>query len=381
MVRSILSTLLVGVAADESLMQFEKASDFHLNSAHAHTSIMLESAQSMVDSYQKLVQDMIDAKSTTDPATGKSYVPSVVVLDKVKATFTGLESQLEDQRLENQGILTAHGDTVAACNTARQNAFAGADGVIARMNDMVSKRDTHATCRGDEDTAITKMESSCNTFQGMSNKCAVKDGQNDQNWFAQRPSDAAPQTLRKIIDAAKECRTDVASVTTIAGRCDGDQTAFMSSFCAYESALTDTCATLDSCHKVASDNLDLADSSIKKLQEEQKIIFRMVQKAHCYMDLLFDIANKKIDFPTQTDIQKCNDMDYTGKADTDLKINYVDADDKEACTEHPDLINAGVQQRASASYRPATDDGDDDWYKAELQPYDAHGKLSAVVSC
>lgn len=381
MVRSILSTLLVGVAADESLMQFEKASDFHLNVHHARTTAMLESAQSMVNSYQKLLQDMVEAKSSTDPATGKPYVPGKAVLDKVKETFTGLEDQLEQQRLDNQGILDTHGQTVTACNTARQNAFAGADGVVAKMNAMVSARDTHATCRGDEDEAITKMETSCDAFRGLANKCAVKDGQNDQNWFAGNPTDAAPQTLRVVIDKANVCRADVGSVTEIAARCDGDQTTFMAAFCTYEAALTETCSTLDSCHKLASDNLDLADESIKKLQEEQKIIFRMVQKAHCYMNLLFDIAEKKKDFPDQADIQECNDMNFVAKADTDLNINYVEADAKEACTEHPDLISNSVQQRASPSYRPATDDPSDNWYTSELQPYDAHGKLSAVVAC
>lgn len=95
---------------------------------------------------------------------------------------------------------------------------------------------------------------------------------------------------------------------------------------------------------------------------------------HCFLDLLFDAASKHTEgMPDQAKINACNNMDYTSVADSDLKINYEDAEAQSLCADHPDVKD-----------EPATDDyqpGTPDWYAGELQAYERHGKLKADTAC
>lgn len=367
MVRCILPTFLLGAIAEESLMQFEKAGELNLDRSKAHYAAMQHSAQSMAESYQKLLQDIVAAGSLTDPVTGKDYVPSEQVLDIVKQQFTGLETELKEQQEINQGILDTHEQTIRDCNTARANAFAGADGVVAKMNAMIAARNTHGDCRDAEDTAIDGMESECKKFQDL-DRCDI----GDQNWYAVS-NDAANyrNSLDDVIAQATSCRTNVAAVTAKATECDANQDSFKNAFCAYESALEATCTELDNCYSVAKSNKDKADTSISKLEEEQKTIWRMIQKVHCYLNLLFDAAKKHdAGMPDQAKINACNAMTASDSA---ISINYEAAEAQNLCADHPDV-----------KAEPATDDyqpGTDDWYGGELQQYEKHGKLKDNSVC
>lgn len=367
MVRCILPTFLLGAFAEESLMQFEKAGELNLDRSKAHYAAMQHSAQSMAEAYQALLQDIVAAGSLSDPVTGKDYVPAEGVLDLVRAQFNGLETELKEQQETNQGILDTHEQTIRDCNTARANAFAGADGVVAKKNAMVSARNTHGDCRDAEDAAIETMETECKKFQDQ-DRCDI----GDQNWYAVKDQAGDYRnSLDDVIAQATSCRTNVAAVTSKAATCDANQDTFKNAFCAYESALQQTCETLDSCYSVAKSNKDKADTSITKLEEEQKTIWRMIQKVHCYLDLLFNAAKKHTDgMPNQADINTCNAMVATDSA---IDITYEAAEAQNLCADHPDVKD-----------EPATDDyqpGTDDWYAGELQAYEKHGKLKDNSVC
>jgi len=368
MVRCILPAFFLGASADESLMQFEKASE--LSGGMTHTLAMQRSTQKMVDSYQKLVQDIVNAGSLKDPVTGRPYVPTQSILDNVRGEFNSIEDELKNQQSTNQGILDAHDATVKACNTARADAFAGADGVVAKMTAMQNARTTHRTCRNLEDQQIDSMETECGKFQNQ-DRCGPKQ---DQNWYHDNAQKGAfTSSLREIINQAKTCRTKVADVTATAATCDANQDTFMQAFCTYESALQATCTELDNCYSVAKENKDTADTSISKLEEEQKIMWRMVQKVHCFLDILFSAAAEERKVPQQADIDKCMAMDYTSNADANLNLGYTNAETKDLCIDNPAVVN----EPASDTFRP----GAVDWENAELFDYAKHGKLKDVDAC
>lgn len=366
MVRSMLAaTLIMGVVAEESLMQFEKSSDYTSNARFA-------SAQKAVDGYQKLLQKMVNSGSMIEPGTAKRWLPTASFLEDLKAQWTSMETSLKEEQSKNQGILDNHEAAVKKCNQDRANAFAGADGVIAKMQAMQNARNTHSQCRDTEDEQIETMETDCGTFQTLSSECHAGPDP-DQNWFA---SDAAAsgsgKKLRAIIDQAKTCKSSVATVTATAVQCDGDQAAFSTAFCAYESALTTTCNTLETCYTLASGNKDQADNAIKVLERDQKILWRMVQKVHCFLDNLIEAAKTDTP-PTQDTINTCNGHDYTTDADDEISITYEAAEAKDECES-----NAAVAaERATPSFRP----GQQDWYNTELSSMAEHGKLDSVAAC
>lgn len=367
MVRCILPTFLVGAFAEDSLMQFEKSGELNLDRSKAHFASMQQSAQQMSDAYKKLLQDILSAGSLQDPVTGKDYVPPENVLDLVRGQFDGLETELKTQQGINQGIMDAHEQTIRDCNIARANAFAGDDGVVAKKDAMTAARTTHGDCREAEDKAIDEMETQCKKFQDL-RRCDVA----DQNWYAVS-SDAGSfeNSLDTVILEAEGCRTDVATVSSKAVECDGAQDTFKAAFCAYEEALTTTCSTLSSCYTTATTNRDTADTSIKGLEEEQKTMWRMIQKVHCYLDLLFEAARKHTEgMPTQAKIDECN-----GKiVDADeISITYDAAAAMDACEHHADVKD----EQADDDYKPGTPD----WYAGELQSYEKHGKLKENSPC
>jgi len=283
-----------------------------------------------------------------------------------------METSLKQEQAKNQGILDTHEQNVKKCNQERAAAFAGSDGVVAKMQAMQTARNTHSQCRDTEDAQIDTMESDCGTFQTLSSECHASSDP-DQNWFASSAAaSGSGKKLRAIIDQAKTCRSSVATVTATAQQCDTDQATFQSAFCAYESKLSETCTALENCYTLAANNKNQADNAIKVLERDQKILWRMVQKVHCFLDTLIAAAESNTP-PTQDTINTCNGKDYTTDADDSISIAYEAAEAKDECENNP----AVAAERASPSFRP----GQGEWYTAELDSMKEHGKLDTVAAC
>lgn len=365
MVRSMLATLIMGVVAEESLMQFEKASEYNVNSRFS-------SAQKAVDSYQKLLQKMVSSGSMIEPGTARRWLPNAAWLEDLKADWTRMETSLKEEQSKNQGILDTHEQAVKKCNSDRAAAFAGPEGVVAKMTAMQNARNTHSQCRDTEDGQIETMETDCGTFQTLSSECHA-DPDPDQNWFAgDAAASGSGKKLRAIIDQAKTCRSSVATVTATALQCDADQASFSTAFCAYESALTTACSALETCYTLTAQNKEQADNAIKVLERDQKILWRMVQKVHCFLDELIESAKTDTP-PTQDTINTCNGHDYTTDADDSISITYEAAEAKDECENNP----AVSSERATPAFRP----GQGDWFTTELASMSEHGKLDTVQAC
>lgn len=299
-------------------------------------------------------------------------------MNLVRQQFDGVESELINQQKLNQGILDSHDQNVKDCNVARATAFAGEDGVKALKETMQGARTTHGQCREQEDKDIESMETECGAFQEMQ-KCDIP----DQNWYASSTNSKAgdyKNSLQTVISQAKTCRTKVNKVSTQAAQCDADQDKFTAAFCAYEAKLTATCSELDTCYATAKANKAQADTSIAKLEEEQKTMWRMVQRVHCYLDLLFNVRSTQgtAQMPEQKDIDKCNALtgDELKRKDSEIDLAYEAADEKDLCETHEDNKD-GLFTLASPDYEPGTMA----WYKGELERYEAHGKLKENTAC
>lgn len=385
-------------------MQFEKSSGLSVD--HGHISTMQHSAQGVSDAYKHLLESMVKSGSKTDPATGTPWVPSKSILEIVRNQFISLEDDLKLQYQTNQHIMGNHTQFVKNCNQDRRDAFsATAVGVKALKNTMQQARKDHTTCRYEEDDEIDDMEARCDEFKN-STRCEPGGDRSDQNWFASsNMSTYQPSpwnTLRATIDRAKNCREEVLNVTETAQRCDGLQQAFEEAFCKYEKKLTDTCSTHTDCYSQAVSNKNQAEGTISELEREQKLMFRMIQRVHCYLDLLFKAegagGNGAPEMPGQSDITACNEIlsnataatysnsDKTTELDSVLTIDYGETEAKDKCYSHDDNADdAAVFDYESEDYdleeryRP----GEDDWKKNEyedLSDLTEHGKINAVNS-
>lgn len=363
MVRCILPFLATAFA-EESLMQFEKAGELNVDLAKGQYSGMFHSAQDLTNSYKALLTKIMQ-NGATDPVTGETYVPPLTILDKVRSQFTDVEGQLEEQQRLNQGILDTHEQSIRDCNANMESAFTRGDGVVARMEAMQSARTAHGTCRDSEDVAISEMEDECDKFKNL-DRCKIE----DQNWYAvSNENGGYRNSLDDVIAQGTTCRTKVGVVSTLAPQCDTKQATFQTAFCKYEDLLTATCSALDNCYATNTGNKAKADSSIKKLEEEQKTMYRMVQKVHCYLDALFAFA-KDGKNPVQAQIDAC---ELLTPSDKTLDITYEVAADKVPCADD-----------SRVKGEPATDDygpGADDWYTNEMSDYELHGKLTPVEAC
>lgn len=381
MVRITLPSVFLGALAEETLlMQFEKSGG--LNVDHGAINSMQQGAQGVLDAYQNLLQKIVASGSIEDTVTGERYVPPAAILDTVRTQFSDLEAELIAQKTANNGILKGHFEAVAQCNTVRREAFAGDGGVVKLKEAMQSARTTHSDCRTVENTKIVDMEASCTAFQN-SDRCKTNPDDYDQDWFASSSNDQSGKShhsLQEIISKAETCRTDVGTVNTKAVECDGAQDSFNSAFCAYESKLTLTCEAHASCYQSAVTHNNLANQSISKLEEEQMAMWRMVQRVHCYLNLLFNAVNKaSVVMPSQAGIDACNAIstDVTqASADESIGITYHTVDDADLCLDNEENSDDGYTL-ASPDYRP----GQTSWRDAEILIWDKHGETSVPDAC
>jgi len=328
---------------------------------------MQENTQQMEDQYRGLLQNIISSGSMSNPETGKPWLPSVEFLDIVQAQFTALKDELKTEKGQNEEILRQAHQNVVDCNGNRLIAFdAATTGVLALQGLMQGARKTHASCRIGEDGDITDMEAKCKAFDDLSSKC-----DENQDWYAQYNdktiSTGADNTLGQVVTRATDCKRSVDTVTATAAQCDGDQTAFKTSFCAYQHKLSDVCRTHAACYTDQTRNLDTTNTSVVALEQEQKTIWRMVGKVECYLTALVGAGAS---MPTQATITTCSGTPIDDDA---LTIVYRKAVAEDACMDngalHDDL--------ASPTNRP----GFQPWFDYEMERLKTHGKLNENVPC
>lgn len=354
--------LLVGcVVAEDSLMQFEKASDLEHVQEHGAERVnkMKQSASAMEDQWRGLVANIAESNSWTNPATGNPWVPDKsLVLDPVKNVIDQMREQLVGQKDLNTWIMGNHTAEIAACNAAREAALTGT--VIPLKTAMIAARGAHAGCRGEENTAISAMEAQCKKFDDLSKPTCT----HEQDWFAGfAEGTEGAGSLKELVANAASCKADIASTTSKAEECDGKQTSFTSAFCEYATELDTTCTTHDDCYTTQTGNWGLANGSIQKLEEEQKTIFRMLGRIECYLNLLFSKADNSV--PTQADITTCEN---TAVTDTPLDVTYGVQEDRGLCYDDPRVNDES----------PANKPGSDAWYNKEFDASIAlHSKLNA----
>merc|ERR1719238_283822 len=327
---------------------------------------MKKNTENMEAQYQGLLQNIIKAGSLDDPATGKPFLPSKEVLRSIQSTFNELQTQLADEKKDNQDILDAAEKAVNDCNADRASAFSSS--VVPKKNAMTAARGTHSTCRGTEDTQIADMETKCQTFQDKKAKCSEK-----QDWYVQYNEAAdlgADETndLKDVVDAAVECKASVGTLSGTAVDCDGKQTAFVSSYCTFEGALASTCATHKKCYDDETRDYGITKGSVENLEVEQKTILKMVKKVDCYFNKL--LGAQLGNMPKQSDIDECMQSSPTT---TELDIVYTDPQPEDPCLQNGDLSG----EHALPTYRP----GQGTWYTVEMNGLGLHDKLNGDAGC
>lgn len=361
MVRSLVTSLVVLAAAEDSLMQFEKASDFGDVHGNSKTSRMQATTEAMEDQWKGLLQKIVASGSLNDPATGNPWMPSkTLILDPVEGAVQAMEGQLKEEKDVNSNIMKSHADAIRTCITTRDSALSGE--VKGLKTTMQSARGTHSTCRTAEDGAITTMENNCGHFEGLP-KCNF-----EQDWFAQY-SETGAGGLADVVEAAVTCKANIATTSAKAAECDGAQTTFAGAACNYGNRVREVCAAYDTCYGKQTSNWDQASTSIQKLEAEQKIIYRMLGRIRCFLNVLYEKVNNG-EVPTQSDIDACVAGTVT---DEPLNVAY----DMKATTPydcagapHPDVEDETAA--FAAGYGP----GDATWYSAEFGSMGAHDKLN-----
>lgn len=359
------TAFFIQAVAEESLMQFEKASDLDLahTLSNSRTSSMQKNTQEMEDQYKAILMNIAKSGSWKDPATGNPWVPDSKFLDPVKGVIQDMEDELDGQKDLNTKIMDSHTKAIQKCNDDRDALLAGR--VTNFKNAMKSARTAHSSCRAKEDTVIASMEKECTSFDSIQ-KC-----EHDYLWYASLEVDdgvGGAGSLTATISQAALCRQGIASTSARAKTCDGDQDAFQAAWCTYAANLTETCDKHDACFASGTDNWDLAETTILKLEKEQKTIFRMLGRIRCYLNLLFGASDKTTP-PSQDDINSCQ---ATTVGDTALDVTYGAKAQKGVCYASDAVKDEDVKYSAP---------GGDEWYNKEFAGMGSHGKLQANTEC
>lgn len=364
-------------------MQFEKSNGLLERGTFR---AMQKSAEELSGSYKKLLEDIVQSGSLTDPVDGQRKVPTSDVLTNVRDQFNNLLTALEGEKATNQNILNEHNIRVSACNTAYSEGVTEYNRLKGLME---TARDDHAECRGEEDTAIGTMEINCEEFQ-QSTRCqptgTTNENPSHHEWFATSNVDTGggfpnSNSLGTTIARAKTCRTNVIAVTTKAEACDTDQDEFEEAACDAYKKITDVCTTYNACYNPAAAHKLLANESIAGLEEDQKTMWRMVQRIHCFIDILFEMETAAgtnngqastlttaVDWQAKIDI--CNNKLRSEIDDSSISITYEQHEAKHHC--EADIPDAG---------HPGQDSWRDEYYTAPGSSLPAHGKLQPIESC
>lgn len=305
--RSVLPVFVLYASAEESLMQFEKSSDFSLSAerGNSRTHRLHQNTQAMEEEWKSILMNIAQSGSWSNPKTGNPWVPNKTgVLEPVQTVIEEMEDELKEQKVLNTDIMGNHTADVKTCNAVMNAAIKAA--AANEYEAFKKSRTTHADCRVAENTQIEAMEKDCGVFNA-SNKCG-----HEQDWFAayqESPDNKAAGSLAKIVDEAVECKREIGVTTKKAEECDGNQDTFTGNFCSYRCAVDGACSTHAECWGKARDGWNAANTSITALEQEQKTIYRMLQRIRCYLDLLVGKADGvwKETPPTAEDIAKCGE--------------------------------------------------------------------------
>jgi len=393
MVRLALTTLAMCAVAEDSLMQFEKASDFDVSRAqgHSRTARMQQTTQAMVDQWKSFVVNVAKSGSWKDPQTGNPWIPDKeVMLEPVQQVIVDMEGELDSQKDLNTWIMGNHTQDIANCISNRNNALT-AIGSHEKQT-MINSRNSHSSCRALEVTEMTDMEAECLLFENIE-KC-----DHEQDWFAaydEGNEDA--NSLHDVVQKAVTCKTAVHDLTQKANECDADQKQFTKDWCDYHDEVETVCNTFNTCHANRIADWDLANETIVDLEREQKVIFRMLGRIRCYLDLLFAKANEdgtgsNGEVPTLQSIEECENVEKI--EDSSLDVEYGQkAEPDELCQDHssisdertgyawpstsPQVVAYGPHQSGSVAGKT--------WYTKEITDLDgsSHGQMTddAVMTC
>lgn len=331
---------------------------------YSRTTRMQQSTRQMEDQYKAILNNVVTSGSWDDPKTGNPWVPNkAIILDPVQKVIEDMEGELGEQKQLNTNIMGSHTQAIEKCNTDRDAALNGP--VFGLKGEMQGARGVHSDCRGAEDSAITSMESQCSKFDKL-DKCG-----HEQNWFAAlAEGEQGTGTLDAVVKQAVSCKAGIAATSGKSAECDRTQDVFKEAFCNYASELQDTCDAHNDCYTAQTSNWDAASTSITQLEKEQKVIYRVMQRIRCYLDLLFGAENGSKP-PSQADIEKCQSANHEAKADADLTIDYGQKAPVGTC------YGADAVKDESVDNRP----GSAEWSAAELDDMSAHNKLNANSAC
>jgi len=286
-------------------------------------------------------------------------------------------------------------------------------GNLTRVREL---REAHSQCRGEENTAITTMETNCNDFQSQNGGNSCSD---NQDWYARYnngnndenvPAVDGMVDLSVVVAKAETCKNNIATMTGKGDDCDTAQTAFKTAYCHYHDKLKEICDAYlgaDGSYQTHLNFLEDTKTNVRGLESEQKIIFRMVHRVLCFVNKLRAAedngSNTRATLPTQADIDECVNEDYTNEANDALTIEYQDTEVSphvdhvpiEVCWNanrgstvdanlwNPKLSAAGSgtfsnNDLTSNNYLPGQDNWYDDEYDATMK---SHDKLNANAAC
>lgn len=369
MVRVLAPLFLVPAFAEESLMQAHDL-DAGVASGASKTQRMRQSSQAMEDQYVALLSNIVKSGSWTDPATGNPWVPKADILSPVVGVINDMDGELVTQKDANNQIMKDHVDSIASINANMKSSLTSHfnnEGVA-----MQNARTAHNTCRGQENTAITTMETNCKTFKDEQ-KCPNEHGL-EQDWYAAIREGGGSGTgpsgsLQDIVDKAVVCKGNIGATSAKATECDGLQDDHKAAMCAYVSEVTSTCSAHHSSWTNALSGYNQATQSITKLESEQKTILRMLGRIRCYMELLFR-GSKGMSMPEQSDINACQS---TPIEDSKLDITYGTPEPEAPCLDSY-LLNGELVDKVP---------GDGAWYSKEYGStrFSDHEKMTADSSC
>jgi len=325
----------------------------------------------MESQYKALLQNIVNAQSLTDPATGTPFLPGAEFFRIVEEQFGSLLGELDDEKAANNGILSTAHDAIKKCNSEMESAVGAiADHQLAATR---SNRGTHSDCRQAEDLLITSMETECGKFDSISGKC-----NEDQDWYAAYSENPTGGTeLQNLIDQAEECKVAVTAAEAKADTCDDNQHTFKKAYCDYGKALNQECKDHGDCYARELTSYQGTKKSVEALEIEQKTIYKMVKKVQCYINKLKDA--KVGSMPEQKDINDCVGENPTT---TPLDITYPEVESQAECQLNSQLnLGGNPLDGANTGYMPGNTGGS--WYTAEFVTtgLSAHQKLNSDCGC
>jgi len=334
-------------------------------SVHRHGASGSEHLQSGVESMENRMEAMMQEAITTGDKPFLDDIAFGTMLD----ALTTIETQLGTEKDANDQAWLAAVNAVKACNTRTTSALGDADadvptGVRQLETEMETAKETHLSCRSDEDTKRKTQKAAHDDM-----KQQTQEALNDKDDKVSCQTTRSPKELWDVLVAAgvwsNNHETDVANSITAfkdattaaddkASQCDQDQTAFELDFCQYKVALTTTCSNHDTCIKRTVKARDDKRSELEKKEAAEKIILKSCNKVRCYLQII-----KEKHSITQDMYDGCKNGDGTLKADRTwdkegtrvLDINWVDEVDADKCDVTPVDVAPGADTWFEEQYK------------------------------